>query len=359
MSKYSGVRIEYHILQSFPVTCLNRDDVGAPKTAIVGGVERGRVSSQCWKRQVRLAMAKDPDAKFAIRTKNIEKLIKDQFTGDVTEEKERLIELISKTLSKDTLFFMSRQEAEALADYIEHSSSAIERIKDKKLVSEIKKVMNSALRKGFSDKMNGLDIALFGRMVANVADLNVEAACSFSHAITTHKIVSSSDYFTAVDEYQKEEDNAGAAHMGVTEYSSGTYYRYISLDLGLLEETLGDETDIPKAVEIFTKALYVAVPAARQATMTGLCPWDYAHIFVRKGQGIQLSFDKPVKSTGNGYLEPSIKTMEEGLDRNKKLAGSLWGEIAEFVYGADLDFSIDRLLTDLCAVVASYGKGEE
>src|SRR5690606_16765908 len=53
---YTNTRIEFHILQSFPVTCLNRDDVGAPKTAVVGGVNRARVSSQCWKRQVRLAM---------------------------------------------------------------------------------------------------------------------------------------------------------------------------------------------------------------------------------------------------------------------------------------------------------------
>ena len=51
-----SVHIEYHILQSFPVTCLNRDDVGAPKTAVIGGSIRARVSSQCWKRQVRLTM---------------------------------------------------------------------------------------------------------------------------------------------------------------------------------------------------------------------------------------------------------------------------------------------------------------
>ena len=53
---YRNTRIEYHILQSFPVTCLNRDDVGAPKSAVVGGVSRARVSSQCWKREVRLAL---------------------------------------------------------------------------------------------------------------------------------------------------------------------------------------------------------------------------------------------------------------------------------------------------------------
>ena len=37
--------IELHILQSFPVSCLNRDDVGAPKTATFGGATRARISS--------------------------------------------------------------------------------------------------------------------------------------------------------------------------------------------------------------------------------------------------------------------------------------------------------------------------
>src|SRR5215471_2776044 len=45
--------IELHILQSFPVSCLNRDDVGAPKTATFGGVTRARISSQCLKRAIR------------------------------------------------------------------------------------------------------------------------------------------------------------------------------------------------------------------------------------------------------------------------------------------------------------------
>ena len=69
-----NTRIEFHILQSFPVTCLNRDDVGAPKTAIIGGTTRARVSSQCWKRQVRLAM-KDFGIKLGVRTKKVEALL--------------------------------------------------------------------------------------------------------------------------------------------------------------------------------------------------------------------------------------------------------------------------------------------
>jgi len=71
---FKNTRIEFHILQSFPVTCLNRDDVGAPKTAIVGGVQRARVSSQSWKRAVRLALH-DFGAKLGIRTKAVSDII--------------------------------------------------------------------------------------------------------------------------------------------------------------------------------------------------------------------------------------------------------------------------------------------
>ena len=70
MKKYPV--IEFHILQSFPVSCLNRDDVGAPKTVVIGGVERLRVSSQCWKRSVRLALH-EQGVKLGIRTQSFRK----------------------------------------------------------------------------------------------------------------------------------------------------------------------------------------------------------------------------------------------------------------------------------------------
>ena len=90
MNKFNGIKVEYHILQSFPVTCLNRDDVGAPKTAIVGGVERGRISSQCWKRQVRLAL-REQGVRIAVRTKRISQMIESFCTGERNEEKSRYI----------------------------------------------------------------------------------------------------------------------------------------------------------------------------------------------------------------------------------------------------------------------------
>ena len=268
MKDYKGTRIEYHILQSFPVTCLNRDDVGSPKTAVVGGTERGRVSSQCWKRQVRLALH-DLDIHIAVRTKRIESLIRNSCAEPLSEEREAFIRTIAGALSDDTLLFISDSEIKALAGYAEAADPATD---PKTLSKELPKIMKKALKKGFKG-LDGLDIALFGRMVANAADLDVQAASSFSHAITTHGISSSVDFFTAVDDFNPGDDK-GAGHMGASEFTSGTYYRYISLDLGILADSLGEDADIAKAVDAFTKALYVAIPAARQTTFAGYCPWD-------------------------------------------------------------------------------------
>ena len=44
---------EFHLIQNFAPSNLNRDDTGAPKDAMFGGYRRARVSSQCFKRAVR------------------------------------------------------------------------------------------------------------------------------------------------------------------------------------------------------------------------------------------------------------------------------------------------------------------
>lgn len=345
---YKSMRIEYHILQSFPVTCLNRDDVGAPKSVIVGGVNRARVSSQCWKRQVRLGLS-DLGVKIAVRTKNIEALFLDACLkkGANESQAKECAEIMAKALAKDTLYFISHIEVEKLAEYAKEKEFVAKEIAsgdgkgaDKKFHAHAKKVFNPAI--------DGLDIALFGRMVASAPELNVEAATRFAHAISTHKISNEIDFFTAVDDF--ESSHSGAGHMGSLEYNSATYYRYISLDLGQLYGSFANgemnEQDMEKAITAFTKALYLALPSARQTTQTGLCPWEYAHIYIRKGQGVQASFEKPVKAK-NGYLEPSIEALEAWLTKQEKLAGSLFGKKGDFIFGIDEDYSIDNLITDI------------
>lgn len=334
------LRIEYHILQSFPVTCLNRDDVGAPKSAVVGGVTRARVSSQCWKRQVRLAL-QEFGIKLGVRTKKVAELLAAAMLRAGADEAAATLcaDKIATVLSDDTLLFISDTEAEAFAAYAKEQGFDATAIKEKELGKVGKKALNPAI--------DALDIALFGRMVAKAADMNVEAAASFAHAISTHKVTNEVEFFTALDDLQ---DEPGSAHMGSLEFNAATYYRYISLDLGQLAQTLGPDADLKAAIAAFTKALFVAVPAARQTTQSGASPWEFAKVLVRRGQGLQVPFETAVKAQG-GYLQPSITALKDYLGKKEKLAGSLFGKVADYEWGEDENFSIDALIASLQAHV--------
>jgi len=336
-----NTRIEFHILQSFPVTCLNRDDVGAPKTAVVGGVTRARVSSQCWKRQVRLAL-QEFGVKLGIRTKKVAELVTEHCIklGAAQEPAQLCASKIAELLADDTLLFISHSEAEAFAGYAKEQQFDASKIKDKELAKLAKKSLNPAL--------DALDIALFGRMVAKAADMNVEAAASFSHAISTHKVANEVEFFTALDDRQEE---PGSAHMGSLEFNSATYYRYISLDLGQLADTMGgdelNKEQLKQAIAAFTKALFVAVPAARQTTQSGASPWEFAKVLVRKGQRLQVPFDEPVKAAGHGFLLPSVNALKGYLCKKEALTGSLFGKLGDYEWGEDETFSLDHLIAKL------------
>ncbi|NNM51052.1 MAG: type I-E CRISPR-associated protein Cas7/Cse4/CasC [Pseudomonadales bacterium] len=333
---YTNTRIEFHILQSFPVTCLNRDDVGAPKTAVVGGVTRARVSSQCWKRQVRLSLP-GFGIKLATRTKQAEGLfVQACLNAGASDVAARACgKKIAEQLIDDTLLFISDSEAKAFADYAHDQEFDETKIKDKDLAKVAKKTINPAV--------DALDIALFGRMVAKAADMNVEAAASFAHAISTHKVSNEIEFFTALDDLQIE---PGAAHMGSLEFNSATYYRYISLDLGQLAQVLAAE-DIKKAIAAFVQSLYVAVPSARQTTQSGASPWEFARVIVRKGQRLQVPFETAVKAKDGGFIQPSIEALKFYLDKKAKLSGSLFGKLGSYDWGEDDSFSIDELITAL------------
>jgi len=340
---YKGKKLEFHILQSFPVTCLNRDDVGAPKTAIVGGVTRARVSSQAWKRQIRLAMH-DFGINLAVRTKFVEEKIARYILENGAEEEgaKEISNAIATFLTKDTLHFFTDTEAKALADYAKEIGYDKEKLGKKG--TEVKKVHKKALGKSLQG-LEGLDIALFGRMVAQATELNIEAAASFSHAISTHKANSEVEFFTAIDDEKPETlADSGSSHMGSLEFNSATYYRYVSIDIGQLVDTLCGDDQLDKAIEAFIKALYVAVPYARQATQSGSNLWDYARVLIRKGQRVQASFDNPVKAKGEGFLKPSIEALDAFLDKREKISGSLYGKIDEYRWGIDENFSIDNLI---------------
>lgn len=363
INPYRNLRVEFHILQSFPVTCLNRDDVGAPKTAVIGGATRARVSSQCWKRNIRLAM-RDLGIKLGSRTKLVRKLIEEACIrkNATPEQAAKCGETIEKAFIKnaetdtsveksDTLLFLSESEVDQIAEAFAREGFKPEAvIKQKDAKKQAKEISAIIGKRNFAE--DGLDIALFGRMVAQAATMNVEAAASFAHAVSTHRVANEVEFFTALDDFQEE---PGSAHMGSLEFNAATYYRYVCLDIGQLWENLAGQ-NIPEAIDAFVKALYIAVPSARQTTQSGACPWEFAKIFIRRGQWLQVPFETAVPARGGGFLEPSKEALNSYLEKKEKLAGSLLGKIDGFTFGEDENFNIDKLIDNIKKSVA---KGAE
>ncbi len=347
-NKFSGSVVEFHILQSFPVSCLNRDDVGSPKSAMIGGTERARVSSQCWKRAVRLKL-QELGVKTACRTRCVVKAVAAQCErlGARPEQAVGCGETAARAFTKkvedgvsDTLLFISENECAKIAEFFQTGGFSVA-VNDKELLKVCKSAINPA--------HDGLDIALFGRMVASAADLNIEAAAAFAHAVSTHRVVSEVDFFTAVDDC----DTQGSAHMGSLEFNSATYYRYVSLDLGQLAENLRTEA-LDEALAAFTQALFLAVPEARQTTMSAACPWEYAVVTVRRGQRIQLPFNTAVRTSREepDMLAASKAELHAQLANLEKMYGSLFGLRRRFELGLGMDCSIDDLVAGLKQAVA-------
>ena len=335
--------IELHILQSFPVSCLNRDDVGAPKTAIFGGATRARISSQCLKRAIRLeAKEQCPDLYAGERSKLIVRPIAEAaqkygasaeaalgasktFCDELATFDESAHKKNSNILKVKTLMFLSPAEREEIGKEL---ATALSGSKDAKALE--KKIRSAASKAREAKLKDAADIAVFGRMVATDHSLTVEGAAMFSHALSTHRAENDIDFYTAVDDLQREdptveeEDRAGSGMMGTLEFASAVYYRYAGLNLGLLADAdhLGalGTGDRRRVIDAFIRAAILAVPGARKNSMNANTLPDYVLGLVKeKGQPLQLvnAFEKPVSSR-NGLMAASVQALKAHHEQLKK-----------------------------------------
>ena len=295
--------VDFHVLQTVPPSCINRDDTGSPKTAIYGGVTRARVSSQAWKHAMRQAFVEESlldEEDVGRRTKKVTELVEKEIAA-LAPEKEAA-KLAKKTLDNagikndekgtKALFFISQAQIKALAQL------AVEECADKK---EYKKALSTA---------PSADIALFGRMVADDPSLNFDAAAQVAHSISTHAVQNEYDYFTAVDDCQVE-DNAGAGHLGTVEYNSATLYRYATVNVMELERHLGAK----KAAEVvrsFGEAFIRSMPTGKQNTFANRTLPDAVYVTIREDQPVNLcgAFERAVRKSTEGYAEPSKSALQ-------------------------------------------------
>lgn len=312
--------IELHILQSFPVSCLNRDDVGAPKSAIFGGVNRARISSQCLKRAARLHARDISEAdvfkgqRSRLLLKRFEKALRE--AGVAEKDAPEKAKAIAETFSK-----LDKKEGSDVTTAVFLSPDEIRQIAGKVAAGEEPKKAAKKVQ-----RLDAADIALFGRMVANDASLNVEGAALFSHALSTHKADNDIDFFSAVDDVKAASgaEDAGAGMIGTLEFTSACYYRYCALNLDLLasDSHLGglDLAQRRAVVDAFLRAVIEAVPGARKNSMNAHVKPDFVlGIYKERGQPVQLvnAFESPVKTNG-GFSKASREALLEHHEQLKK-----------------------------------------
>ena len=312
--------VDIHVIQNLPPSCVNRDDSGSPKSAVYGGVRRLRVSSQSWKRAARLYFNNLLDASdVGVRTKRVAELLAARITEDAPDLAETAPALVGEVfkaariklsaprgkkdgpLESGYLLFLSTSQVARLAELAIASARGGEALDAK------------AVKKVFKEP-HAVDIALFGRMVADNTDLNIDAACQVAHAISTHAAENEYDFFTAVDDAKSrsEEEDAGAGMMGTVEFSSATMYRYATVNIDMLRHNLGDGEAALRALEVFIRGFCLSMPTGKQNTFANRTVPEAVVVAVREDQPVSLAgaFEEAVPAdAAHGYTARSVQAL--------------------------------------------------
>ena len=301
--------LDLYALQSVPPSNINRDDTGSPKTAMYGGALRARVSSQAWKRAMR-EMFSDllPEGQLGVRTKFVVPLIADRIAAKREDLAEQSVDFAKAvldatgikssetdrkgsdegTLATGYLVFIANRELDDLADIA--ISWADGGVDPKKPDSKSKKDVQKAFK-----GIQAVDIALFGRMLADASDFNVDACSQVAHAISVNEISQEYDYFTAVDDCAAD-DNAGAGMLGTVSFNSSTLYRYATVNVDALMEQLENAEATACGVAAFVEAFIKSMPTGKQNTFANRTLPNMVAVSLRDDQPINLAtaFERPV-----------------------------------------------------------------
>lgn len=321
--------VQLHLLTAYPPSNLNRDDLGRPKTARMGGCDRLRVSSQSLKRTWRTseifqeAMA----GHLGTRTKRLGIQVREALSKGGIEEKtarewaRKVADVFGKLQRNESL------EIEQLAHIGPEEQTAVDRL-TRTLIDERRAPTDEELLL-LRHRPAAADIALFGRMLAEDPGYNVEAACQVAHAITVHPVVVEDDYFTAVDDLNTGEEDLGAAHIGETGFAAGLFYSYVCIDRGLLAENLnGDVALADSALGALTETAVKVAPRGKQASFGSRAYASY--VLAERGpqqpRSLSVAFLKPVR--GQDFAADAINAIEHQAE----LFDQVYGPCADARY---------------------------
>lgn len=317
--------LQLHLLTSYPPACLNRDDLNRPKSAIMGGIPRLRISSQSLKRAWRTSEQFEDAVKgnMGTRTKRKGIQIFEKLTAagikekDAKEWAQAIAGRFGKLKAKKENEPRNDLEIEQLAHFSPEEERAIDALIDV-LIGEHRAPTEPEL--GLLRKQHtAADIALFGRMLADSPAFNTEAACQVAHAITVHRAAVEDDFFTAVDDLNNHEEDAGSAHMGEQGFGAGLFYQYVCIDCDRLRENLGGDADlVSRTIQALIEAAATVAPTGKQNSFASrACAY---YVLAEKGRrqprSLSLAFMKPVRE--GDMLDSAVAaltTMRDNLDK--------------------------------------------
>jgi CRISPR system Cascade subunit CasC len=347
--------VELHMIQNFAPSNLNRDDTGSPKECEFGGYRRARISSQCLKRAVRMRFPEIlPERELATRSKRVvmERVVPALIAlgHDAPMARaavERALAAVKLGVNEDAetqyLLFLANSEIEALVQAchrnFQHLSKAVE--KSAKTKKETQKEIPEEVRKAVEAILDGgkaADLALFGRMIADLPGKNRDAAAQVAHAISTHRVSPEFDYYTAVDDLNPKGET-GAGMIGTVEFNSACFYRYANVDLAqLLENLKGDRELAGRTLEAFIRASIEAIPSGKQNSMAAQNPPSFVMAVVRRAG---------LWSLANAFLNPVAP--DEANDLVKKSISRIdqhWGALTR-MYGTSTIAGVHFAAADL------------
>jgi CRISPR system Cascade subunit CasC len=323
--------VQLHLLTSYPPSNLNRDDTGRPKTALVGDANRLRISSQSQKRAWRTSNAFEVAlaGNMGTRTKLIGKQVfADLKAGGVGEKSAReWAKEIAKQFGKLKSEKKTENDADLEIEQLAHFSP-----EEKGGIDALVKALTARNQAPTADELNllsqprrAVDIAMFGRMLADAAEFNVEAAVQVAHAITVHKAAVEDDYFSAVDDLNKREDT-GAGHIGERGYGAGLFYLYVAINSDLLKKNLGgDDALAARALEALIHAITKVSPTGMQNSFASRAYASF--VLAEKGnqqpRSLAQAYLKPVKPFGDeDIFEKSVAALETRLNNFDAVYGA-------------------------------------
>jgi len=346
MSTITGSFLELHILQPIPFSTLNRDDTNSVKTVEWGGKTRTRVSSQSWKRAMRLHLQKEL-GESALRTRRLAECVSEKLTDahgwppELAAKAGRHIVVASSVgaeppkakegaspddaWSTAAMVYVPENAIDELAELAIKYRTELESSKDPAKFERKHSVIPTPDVDGILRSRNGI-ISLFGRMLAQVDDAKVDGAVQVAHAFTTHETSVEIDYFSAVDDVNDTwGDNTGSAHMGHAEHSAGVLYRYVVLDLRELHRNLGGSLEDTRTLSAaLVRAALLSLPQAKKRSTAPHTIPHLVHVAVRKDRPLSYAaaFERPVAiDRSGGHSEPSVDALNRYADSARRLLG--------------------------------------